>query len=78
MRFSAWGTDVIAALRVFLANTFLPTILPDILQHGRRLMEETANDPVARATVAARHMLGADLPAKRGTQLTHRALRRMT
>lgn len=46
--FSATGADEIARLRKFMAKTFLPRILPDMLTDAQKMLEATATDPIAR------------------------------
>jgi hypothetical protein len=58
LSFSATGAGEIARLRKFMAETFVPRILPDMLAEAQRILDATANDPVACATAAVGYMLG--------------------
>lgn len=48
LRYIAVGAEKIAELRKWLATTFVPKILPDVLVMAERLIRKTAGDPVQR------------------------------
>ena len=48
LRYIAVGAEKIAELRKWLATTFVPEILPDVLVMAERLIRKTEGDPVQR------------------------------